>query len=110
MRMSELIGAEVRDAESEQVGTVVDVRLHLASEGPDKRPELFGLVVSPHTRSSYLGYERSEARSPALLAALLRWRHRGTFLTLWEDISSLGTSVTLRRGYRRYDAVLRNPE
>ena len=73
---------------TERLGTVVDVRLTVdgdLDDNPDS-PTLFGLVVSPRTRSSYLGYERSDARRPAVLAALLRWRHRGTFLALWDDI------------------------
>ena len=54
-------------------------------DNPDP-PTLLGLVISPRTRCSYLGYERSDARRPAVLAALLRWRHRGTFLALWDDV------------------------
>ncbi len=58
--------------------------------------------------SSYLGYERFDVHAPAILAALLRWRHRGTFLVLWYDITDLGAgAVTLKSAYGRYSAVLR---
>jgi hypothetical protein len=52
---------------------------------------VLGLVISPRTRSWHLGYERSEAEAPKTLAALLRWRHRGTFLAGWEDVARLAT-------------------
>ena len=46
-----------------------------------------------------------------LLAALLRWRHRGTFLALWHDIARVSTkSVVLRQGFERYSPVLRDED
>jgi hypothetical protein len=110
MQLSELLGCTVRDAGSHEVGTVVDVRLSVAGDLDDSpsAPTLFGLVISPRTRSSYLGYERSEARRPMALAAWLRWRHRGTFLALWEDIGGIEPPVIrLRAGFRRYSPILR---
>ena len=72
---------------------------------------MLGLVISPRTRSWYLGYERSEAEAPKTLAALLRWRHRGTFVAGWDDVARLATEhVTLRPGYTRYSPVLRDTE
>ena len=101
MQLSELLGLDVIDATAQRVGTVVDVRLAVDGDLEDKPtpPTVFGLVVSPRTRLSYLGYERSDARRPAVLAALLRWRHRGTFLTLWHDVGRVDAeSVKLRSG------------
>jgi hypothetical protein len=82
MLLSKLLGLRVIDAAQHPVGTVVDVRLTVAGDPAQNppMPRVVGLVVSPRTRTSYLGYERSEADAPATLAALLRWRHRGTFL------------------------------
>ena len=54
---------------------------------------LLGLVVSPHSWSSFLGYERNSLTQPWPLAQLLRWRHRGSFLVLWEDIATIGTDI-----------------
>jgi hypothetical protein len=70
MQLSELLGCTVRDAGSHEVGTVVDVRLNVTGDLDDSpsAPTLFGLIVSPRTRSSYLGYERSEVNRPMALA------------------------------------------
>jgi hypothetical protein len=89
---------------------VIDVRLGLAANGTDERPTaatVIGLLISPRSQSSYLGYERSDADRPRVLASLLRWRHRGTFLAGWDDIAVIKTSmVRLRTGYTRYAPVL----
>ena len=112
MQLSDLLGVSVFDAAGRRLGTVTDVRLAIRGNldshpGP---PSVFGLVVSPRTGSSYLGYERTDVRRPVVLAALLRWRHRGTFLTLWTDLHTVGTDrITVRDGYRRYSPLLRNP-
>jgi hypothetical protein len=108
-----MLGLEVRDAGGHRVGTVVDVRLVLEGRLDDRpgAPKLFGLVISPRTRSSYLGFERSDARRPLLLAALARWRHRGTFLVRWQDIARIGVhDAALRDGYTRYCPVLRDDD
>ena len=113
MQLSELLALPVCDAAGRQVGTVVDVRLVIDGDLDDRpdEPTLFGLIISPHTQSSYLGYERSDARRPTLLAALLRWRHRGAFLTLWQDIAHVSAeSVWLRQGFQRYSPVLRDDD
>ena len=111
MLVSELLGLRVVDAASHQVGTVVDVRLTVAGdpEHDPPTPRVLGLVISPRTRSSYLGFERSDAAAPAVLAALMRWRHRGTFVAAWEDVARIGSDlVRLRAGYTRYSPVLRD--
>jgi hypothetical protein len=85
--------------------TVVDVRLAVAGEPAHNppNPRVLGLVISPRTASSYLGYERTNLNAPVLLAALFRWRHRGTFLAAWQDIARVAKrQVTLPPGYTRY--------
>jgi hypothetical protein len=113
MQLSKLLGLRVIDAAQHPVGTVVDVRLTMAGDprhNPSK-PRVLGLVVSPRTRSSFLGYERSDADKPVLLAAFLRWRHRGTFVAAWDDVARVGSDlVRLRAGYTRYSAVLREAD
>jgi hypothetical protein len=113
MQLSELLGLEVFDADDERIGRVVDVRLDVGGDldrDPDC-PTLFGLLISPHTRSSYLGYERSDARRPKVLAALLRRRHRGTFLALWHDVRRVdAASVVMRSDFRRYSPTLRDDD
>jgi hypothetical protein len=111
MQLSELLGLCVRDAGSHRIGTVIDVRLSVndSPDGQPLEPQILGVLVSPRSRTSYLGYERSAAVRPRLLAALLRWRHRGTFLAGWDDIAAIETStVRLRSGYTRYSPILRD--
>jgi hypothetical protein len=111
MQLSRLLGLRVIDAAHHSVGTVVDVRLTMTGD-PDNgpaAPQVLGLVISPRTKSSFLGYERSGANAPVMLAALLRWWHRGTFLAAWEDVARVGSDqVNLRAGYARKSAVLRD--
>jgi hypothetical protein len=46
-----------------------------------------------------------------MLGALLRWRHRGTFVAAWEDATRVGSDlVRLRPGYTRYSPMLRNAD
>jgi hypothetical protein len=109
MQLSDLLELPVVDAAGRQVGTVTDVRLCVPGTLGDRpgTPELFGIIVSPHTRSSYLGYERRQATRPRPLAALLRWRHRGTFLALWPDIADVtGNQIRLSGDARKYSPVL----
>lgn len=107
MQISSLLGAAVTDAEHRSVGTVTDVRLQISAD-IDDLPEVVGFVVSPRTRSSYLGYERTDTRAPAMLAVLARWRHRGTFLAAWSDVARIGSdAIMLRPGYARQSAMLR---
>jgi sporulation protein YlmC with PRC-barrel domain len=113
VQLSELLGLSVFDTAEQRVGAVVDVRLAVGGDldhHPD-RPTVVGLLVSPHTRSSYLGYERSDARRPKVLAALLRRRHRGTFLALWNDVHRIDAeSVSLRSDFTRYSPTLRDDD
>jgi hypothetical protein len=111
MQLSRFLGVRVIDAAQHPVGTIVDVRLTMTGdpEHDPAAPRVLGLVISPHTRSSFLGYERSRADAPAMLAALFRWWHRGTFLAAWEDVARVESGlVKLRAGYTRYSAVLRD--
>jgi len=113
MQVSKLLGLRVVDAGHHAVGTVVDVRLTIAGDPQHNpsAPRVQGLVISPRTTSSYLGYERTDANAPLMLAALMRWRHRGTFLAGWEDVARVGSDVlTLRPGYTRRPAPLRDTD
>jgi len=113
MQLSRLLGLRVIDAAQHPVGTVVDVRLTMSGdpEHNPAAPQLLGLIVSPHTRTSFLGYERSRANAPVMLAALFRWRHRGTFLAAWDDVARVGADlVKLRAGYARHSAVLHDAD
>jgi hypothetical protein len=113
MQLSRFLGLQVIDGAHHPVGTVVDVRLEMAGdpEHAPAAPRVVGLVISPRTKSSFLGYERSGADAPVMLAALFRWWHRGTFLAAWDDVARVGSDqVKLRAGYTRHSAVLRNTD
>ncbi|GEA84054.1 hypothetical protein CWIS_04580 [Cellulomonas sp. A375-1] len=120
MLLSDLLDAPVRDSDGRALGYVVDVRLVLDGplDGVLAAPRLHGLLVSPRTGTSFLGYERTDENSPALLARWLRHRHRGTFLVLWSDVVRPDhapgprddeQAVTLRGGYHRWDPALPRP-
>ncbi|OBB17428.1 PRC-barrel domain-containing protein [Mycolicibacterium elephantis] len=112
MQLSNLLGLRVIDAGSHRLGTVVDVRLTVAGDLSDHppTPRVLGLVISPHSKGSFLGYERVDINGPKMIAGLLRWGHRGTFLAAWADVARVSTDhVTLRAGYTRYSAALQDP-
>lgn len=111
MLLSDLLDLPVFD-DGRQVGYVVDVRLVL--DGPPvgslAAPRLHGLLVSPRTGGSFLGYERSDVSAPWPIAHWLRWRHRGTFLAHWTDVERAdGDGVLLRPRAPRYRAALTGP-
>ncbi|KAA0109011.1 PRC-barrel domain-containing protein [Mycolicibacterium sp. P1-5] len=110
MQLSELLGLPVCDSDGTQLGSLIDVRLSVTGDMGDRpdAPKVVGVIVSPHSSSSYLGYERRRVDQPRVLANLLRWRHRGTFLTLWDDIEDVTSDrVTLRNGATKYSPVLK---
>lgn len=119
MIASDLLDVPVHDDAREHLGWVVDLRFVL--DGPPSahlaRARLHGLVVSPRTRTSFLGFERSRVRQPWPVAPLLRRLHRGTFLVHWPDVARVPAApdgadpnhdlgVVLRAGYTRYEPEL----
>lgn len=119
MIASDLLDVPVHDDAGTHLGWVVDLRFVL--DGPPStflaRARLHGLVVSPRTRTSFLGFERSDVRSPWPIAPLLRWLHRGAFLVHWPDVARVpdpddgadpehDAAVVLRAGYERYEPGL----
>ena len=102
MILSDLLGQPV--LAEERVGFVTDVRflLHEDADGTAGQAALYGLVISPRARASYLGYERSAVRAPWPIAAFQRYHHRASFLVEWGDITGVDEDgVHLRSGYRR---------
>ncbi|MGO7983260.1 PRC-barrel domain-containing protein, partial [Rhizobium johnstonii] len=104
MILSDLMHASVVDAEGNRLGRVIDARFVV--DGTPRQlladARLVGFIVSAHSYSSFLGYERLDIRAPWPIAPFLRWRHRGSFLVRWEDVAMLSAgTVRLRDGYRR---------
>jgi sporulation protein YlmC with PRC-barrel domain len=110
MILSDLLGNPVFDASGAKLGRVADARFRLSGRAVPAKAQLVGLVVSPRSAASYLGYERTAMSRPVIIDRILRWMHRGSFLVLWEDIERIGTTtVHLRAGYERRDAALEGP-
>jgi hypothetical protein len=66
-----------------------------------------GLLVSPRSGASFLGYERTEVRSPWPLPQLVRRYHRGAFLVRWDEVTKAGRQgVHLAAGHTRRDPTL----
>jgi sporulation protein YlmC with PRC-barrel domain len=105
MILSDLLERPVFAADGEYLGVVVDARFALDGTRHQllNSPRLVGLIVSPVSRTSFMGYERTGVRAPALIAAWFRRRERGSFLVLWKDLASLdGDTVALRPAARLY--------
>jgi hypothetical protein len=98
--ITDLLGA--RTYGPDFLGFVSDVRFSFDAESQGKPAQLYGIIVSPHARSSSLGFERSGVRSPWPIAGLVRWRHRGSFLVRWADIERVEVDrIQLRPGFER---------
>lgn len=107
MILSDLLDNRVLDQSGERVGYVIDVRFLLDAadgEADNAHPgtlRLDSLIVSPRSRTSFLGYERSNVTAPLFIAQFLRWRHRGVRLIQWHDVGRVDPGVVhLRVGYR----------
>lgn len=108
MILSDVLGRRVLDSHGTALGRVTDARF-IVNEGRTGigQARLVGFIVSPHARGSWLGYERSGFDRPVLIAALLRWWHRGSFLVKWEDVAGIyDDHIELRHGFERLDADL----
>ncbi|WP_431279152.1 PRC-barrel domain-containing protein [Leifsonia poae] len=109
MILSDLMQTPVFDPDGNRVGRVIDARFVI--DGTPRQllsdARLAGFVVSSHSGSSFLGYERTDERSPWLIAQFLRWRHRGSFFVRWEDVAMLDPeAIRLRPGYARVNPRL----
>ena len=110
MILSELLGADVVDESGVRLGAVVDARFAIDGTPGQLLAEarLVGLLVSPRSRASMWGYERTEVGAPWPIAHYLRRVHRGLFLAAWHDIAVIDVQrVVLRDGFERHDPRLR---
>jgi hypothetical protein len=114
VNLGDLLDSRVLDDSGRRLGFVIDARFLLEEDddaGAEPREEtvapplgaaqLDSLVVSPHTRTSFMGYERSNVSAPIFIARLLSWRHRGSQLLQWVDVARVEPGVVrMRHGYR----------
>ena len=109
MILGDLLGTPVHDVTGTRLGRVADVRFILDGKPGQLLADarLLGIVVSPHSAASFLGYERTGLTQPWPVAGLLRWRHRGSFLVMWADIARISdASVELRDRFTAYNPSL----
>ena len=99
MRLDELLGRRVIDAEGHEIGGVADVRL--VQDGPllasrQAALRIDGLIVVEKRAMPLFGYERYVG--PALLRWLVhRWLGEVWYLP-WEDVAEIAELVSIRRG------------
>ncbi len=107
MILNDLLGNDVLDDAGRRLGRVADVRFVLEGSGTPSQARLLGIIVSPRSASSFLGYERSSLSQPVILDRLLRWLHRGSFLVRWDDIRRIDDhEVRLRAGFESLPSTL----
>src|SRR6478672_5280219 len=78
MLLSDLIDRPVHAPGGIALGRVVDVRFRRGARQGRREGdlELIALIVSPHSRLSYYGYERGTVNGPAVIARTVEWLHR----------------------------------
>lgn len=97
MLLSDLLGSEMRTGSGERLGTIVDARFR---RGPRRgrhegELELIALIVSPHGRSSFYGYERGRVNGPAVIAAIVRWLHLDSRVVPWDCVSRIENGAVI---------------
>jgi hypothetical protein len=102
VRVSDLLGAEVLDAEGTAIDKVYDVRL--VQDGPPIGPfgsalRLRALLIGPTAIGARLGFERKDVRGPWPLRAAFAALHGRIQVPTWEQIASIEEGrVRLRVG------------
>ena len=89
MLLSELLGLEVSYGSDPSLGRVCDVRFRRGPRRGEREGdlELVALIVSPRSAASFYGYERGTVQRPAVIAAIVRWMHRGSRIIPWECVA-----------------------
>jgi hypothetical protein len=97
MRLSELIGSEVRDGNDRLLGHVVDVRVESQTRGAtnqERRFQISGVLIG---RRPDLKAARPDQRGPLLFAVLERRRVRRRRFVPWAQVQSARPgSLTVR--------------
>jgi sporulation protein YlmC with PRC-barrel domain len=97
MLLSELLGMRVAAPDGKHLGHVVDARFRRGErkDGHEGDLELVALIVSPHTRMSFYGYERGRVNSPVLIARAIEWLHRRSRVIPWECVTRVEEGVVV---------------
>ncbi|GAA1525057.1 hypothetical protein [Kribbella lupini] len=99
MRLNELLGRRVIDADGQEIGGVADVRL--VQDGPllasrQAALRIDGLIVVEKRSTRLFGYERRVG--PALLRWLVHRRLGAVWYLPWSDVAEVAETVSIRRG------------
>lgn len=87
MRLADLLWAQARDADGEELGQVHDVRLRLEEDGHDApRLVVESIIVGAGTVGRRLGYAHGGVEGPWLLARLFEWAARHAREAKWTDV------------------------
>jgi sporulation protein YlmC with PRC-barrel domain len=90
MRISEVLGAEVRDGNGRRLGKVRDVRLVQdgpAVAGQDLAFRVDAVLVGPTGSATRLGYTRNQVQGPWLIRVIATWRERATQEIPWHELT-----------------------
>jgi sporulation protein YlmC with PRC-barrel domain len=102
MRLSELLGVDVVDADGRRVGAVADVRL--VQDGPLLGAyaawRVSGLIVVEKRRVRLLGYERLVG--PTLLRLLIRRLAGGVWFIPWDEVTAVSPG-RVKTGLRHHE-------
>jgi hypothetical protein len=98
MRLSELLGVRVVDAQGNDIGGVADVRL--VQDGPlqpsmQAALRVDGLIVVERKVTQLFGYERQVG--PALLRRLVHSRLGSVWYLPWQDITQISPDLVHAR-------------
>jgi len=102
VRLADLIGSSVVDANGDAVGNIADV--WLLQDGPPIGPfgaalRLDALVIGRFGLASRAGYERPDVTGPAPIARLLAGRTAHRPVARWSDVAAVEEGmIRLRRG------------
>ena len=99
MRLSELLGRPVVDADGTSLGEVRDVRL--VQDGPLQGTfgaafRVDGLIIGRYEVASRLGFERRGVKGPWLVAAIVRRLARSSRFVAWEHVDDSEHVIRLR--------------
>ncbi|WEG09505.1 PRC-barrel domain containing protein [Microbacterium horticulturae] len=88
MLLSELLDSRVHGPAGQDLGRVVDVRFRRGerTDGREGELTLIALIISPHSRMSFYGYERGRVNRPVAIAKLIAWIHRKSRVVPWECV------------------------
>ncbi|WP_051191765.1 hypothetical protein [Microbacterium luticocti] len=99
MLLSELLDSRVLARGGDELGRVVDVRFRRGPRRSGREGELVlvALIVSPHSRLSFYGYERGRVNRPVVIARLIEFLHRRSRVIPWECVGRVDVD-TVRLG------------